>query len=260
MPFSQKNGIRYFQFQNFSANITHAIFTRHGGVSPAPWDSLNLGGGVGDDPANLRENRIRAFDALNRDPESVFDLWQVHGTHTIFATEARSPDSHEEKGDLIFTDNPKITLYMRFADCTPLLFADEKLGIVGIAHAGWRGTVEGVATTAINAICRHYGSKAEDIRVGIGPSIGADHYEVGEEVITQVRKNFGADAESLLPKYGAHRHFDMWQANRILLEKAGVQHIEIAKLCTACHLDDWYSHRAEKGKTGRFGAIIALKG
>lgn len=259
MPFTQNQGVRYFQFQNFSHNITHAIFTRQGGVSPAPWDSLNVGGTVGDAPANIRENRLRAFRALGRDPESLFDLWQVHGTRSVFVTEARPPNAHEDKGDLIFTDNPEVTLYMRFADCTPLLFFDENLGIIGIAHAGWQGTVKGVATAAVNAMRKHYGSKPENIQAAIGPSIGVDHYEVGDDVINQVRKSFGADAESLLPKYGKRRHFDMWKANRIQLEQAGVKQIETANLCTACHLDDWYSHRAEKGKTGRFSALIALK-
>ena len=260
MPFFQNQEVRYFQFQNFPSTITHAIFTRQGGVSPAPWDSLNVGGTVGDSLANVRENRIRAFATLGRDPESLFDLWQVHGTRAVFVREPRLPDRHQDKGDLLFTDNPKITLYMRFADCTPLLFVDSVQGIVGIAHAGWQGTVKGVATAAVNAMCKHYGSKPENIQAAIGPSIGVDHYEVGDEVIQKVYENFGEDAESLLPKYGERRHFDMWGANRLQLEQAGVSQIESANICTACNLEDWFSHRAEKGKTGRFGAIIALKG
>ena len=117
----------------------------------------------------------------------------------------------------------------------------------------------GVATAAIKAMQEEYGSKPENIQAAIGPSIGVDHYEVGDNVIEQVHTTFGKDAESLLPKIGARRHFDMLAANRVQLEKAGVTQIEAANLCTACHLEDWYSHRAEKGKTGRFGAIIALK-
>ena len=151
MPFFEKNKVRYFQFQNFPDTITHAIFTRRGGVSPSPWDSLNVGGSVGDALPNVKMNRIKAFSALGRNPDSVFDLWQVHGTRAVFASKPRSPQSHEDKGDLIFTDNPKVSLFMRFADCTPLLFADPTQGIVGIAHAGWQGTVRGVATAAISA-------------------------------------------------------------------------------------------------------------
>ena len=259
MAFLEKNGLRYFQFESFSDSITHAVFTRQGGVSPVPWKSLNMGGSVGDAPANVRENRTRVFTALGRDPESVFDLWQVHGTQAFFASNPRQLDAPQDKGDLIFTDNPDVTLFMRFADCTPLLFHDPVLGVVGIAHAGWQGTVKGVATVAINTMCEHYGSKPENIQAAIGPSIGVDHYEVGDNVIQQVHESFGDDAEKLLPKVGERRHFDMWAANRIQLEKAGVSQIETAGICTACHLEDWYSHRAEKGKTGRFGALIALK-
>ena len=260
MPFVEKDQICYFQFQNFPETIAHAIFTRRGGVSPMPWSSLNLGGSVGDDLSNVKENRIRAFNALGRDPDSIFDLWQVHGTRSVFASKPRPPHTHEEKGDLIFTDNPEVSLFMRFADCTPLLFVDSSQGIVGIAHAGWQGTIRGVATAAIGAMKKKYGSKPENIQAAIGPSIGPDHYEIGHNVIQQVRASFGKNAESLLPKVGERRHFDMWAANHIQLEQAGVERIESADICTACHLEDWYSHRAEKGKTGRFGALIALKG
>ncbi|OQX65587.1 MAG: hypothetical protein B6I38_03190 [Anaerolineaceae bacterium 4572_5.1] len=258
MPFFEKNNIRYFQFQNFPETVVHAIFTRQGGSSPAPWNSLNVGGTVGDDLANVKENRIRAFTALGRDPESIFDVWQVHGTRASFAVEPRQPNAHEDKADLIFTDNPKVTLFMRFADCTPILFSDERRGVVGVAHAGWMGTVRGVATAAIEAMRERYGSRPADIHAAIGPSIGPDHYEVGEDVISQVRQNFGVNSETVLSING-RAYFNLWSANRILLEQAGVEQIEVAEVCTACHPEDWYSHRGEKGKTGRFGALIALK-
>ncbi|MBT3336308.1 MAG: peptidoglycan editing factor PgeF [Anaerolineae bacterium] len=259
MPFIEKNGLRYFQFANLPSTVTHAIFTRQGGLSPAPWNSLNIGGSVGDDPAHVSANRIRVFEIIGRDPESVFDVWQVHGTRASFALEPRHPNSHEDKADLIFTDRPEITLYMRFADCTPLLFVDTKKNVVGLAHAGWQGTVQGVATAAVKAMQERYNSKLEDIHAAIGPAIGPDHYEVGDEVISQVQAAFGADAEKLLPRVGERRHFDLWAANRLQLEKAGVTKIETAEICTMCNPADWFSHRGEKGKTGRFGALIALK-
>ncbi len=260
MPFIEKDGLRYFQFNSFPKTVTHGVFTRHGGVSPAPWASLNVGGSVGDDISRVAENRIRAFTALGRDPESIFDVWQVHGTRASFASESRHPGCHEDKADLIFTDRPEITLYMRFADCTPLLFVDTERNVVGLAHAGWKGTVQGVATAAVRAMQEHYGSELENIHAGIGPAIGPDHYEVGDEVIEQARTSFGADAEKLLPRVGERMHFDLWAANRLQLEKMGVTKIETAEVCTMCHMDDWFSHRGEKGKTGRFGALIALKG
>ena len=260
MAFTEKNGLRYFTFNNFPETITHAIFTRQGGVSPAPWDSLNMGGTVGDDSANVRANRIRAFTALGRDPESLFDVWQVHGINVAFGDHPRDWNIPETKADIIFTDNPKVTLFMRFADCTPLLFHDASRGVVGLAHAGWMGTVQGVATAAVKAMGERYGSLPKDIHAAIGPSIGVDHYEVGENVVSQVRENFGVEAEALLPENSSSkRHFDLWKANHLQLKQVGVKQVEVAELCTVCHPTDWFSHRGENGKTGRFGALIALK-
>jgi YfiH family protein len=147
---------------------------------------------------------------------------------------------------------------MRFADCVPILLHDPRRGVVGLAHAGWLGTVRCTAAAAVQAMTEHYGSRPADIQAAIGPSIGPDHYEVGPDVIARVEQSFGAQASELIRKHGQKKHFDLWQANRLQLEQAGVSQIEVAGICTACHLEDWYSHRAEKGRTGRFGALIAL--
>jgi copper oxidase (laccase) domain-containing protein len=127
-----------------------------------------------------------------------------------------------------------------------------------MVHSGWLGTVRGAARAVVEAMQARYGTDPADILAAIGPAIGPDHYEVGADVIAQVRDAFGAQAEALLPAYGNSVHFDLWKANQVLLSKAGVNQIEIAAICTACHTGDWFSHRGEKGKTGRFGALIAL--
>ncbi len=259
MPFSNNNGIRYYQFDIFPENITQAVFTRQGGVSPAPWDSLNVGGSVGDDLQHVRENRVRSFDALGRAPESIHDVWQVHSADVIYAEQPRRMDEeYQQKADIILTDNPDLTLFMRFADCTPLLLYDPIKHVVGIVHSGWLGTVRGAARAAVEAMQARFGSKPADLLAAVGPSIGPDHYEVGDDVIAQVTNVFDEDAPSLFEQYGDRTHFNLWAANRRLLEKAGVAQIEVAEICTACNPLDWFSHRGEKGKTGRFGAMIAL--
>lgn len=257
MPFHLKNGLRYFAFDNL-AGLSHAVFTRQGGTSPAPWDSLNVGGSVGDDLANVRANRIRSFDALGRDPASIHDVWLVHGTDVVHADSPRDLTFKPPQADIITTDNPRVTLFMRYADCVPLLFHDPKKGVVALAHAGWLGTVRGVGTATLEAMRARYGTDPRDVRAAIGPAIGPDHYEVGADVAEQVRAAFNSRAESLLEPRGDKFHLNLWQANRLQLESAGVTNIEVAEICTACHLDDWFSHRAEKGKTGRFGALIGL--
>lgn len=264
MPFRQSNPVRYYTFPLFdAAGVTHAVFTRQGGVSQQPWSTLNLGGTVGDDPAAVLENRRRAFAALDRPFESLFDVWQVHSKDVLCTDQPRLPHQPHARADAILTDQPGVTLFMRFADCTPILLFDPQRRVVGLVHAGWQGTVQQIAGEAVRAMQARYGSRPQDLQAGIGPSIGAHHYEVGPEVVARVQSVFGDRAAGLLspaehPNGGSGLQFDLWQANRLTLEQAGVQQIEVAGLCTACNLQDWYSHRAEKGQTGRFGALIGL--
>ncbi len=259
MPFVEKPPLRYWTATLLTeAGIPHGVFTRRGGVSPPPWASLNLGNTVGDDRARVQENLRRVFAALGRPLTSRYDVWQVHGNDVVCTQAPRPPEQPHRKADAILTDRPDITLVMRFADCVPILLADPVRRVVGLVHAGWRGTVVGAVRAAVERMVTCYGSNPADILAAIGPSIGPDHYEVGEDVAEQVRVAFGTAADALLPAPNGRIHFDLWTANRLLLEQAGVRHIEVAGICTACHLEDWYSHRAEKGKTGRFGAVIAL--
>jgi polyphenol oxidase len=260
MPFIHNNGIRYYTFDLFPREVTHAVLTRQGGVSPEPWASLNVGGTVGDEVLRVRENRYRSFAALGRKIDSLFDVWQVHSADAVCADAPRDPNLPLLQADIIFTDKLNVTLYMRFADCVPILFYDPKQRVVGLAHAGWLGTVRGTTSAAVKTMCEHYGSRPENILAAIGPSIGVDHYEVGPDVLARVRESFNSAADRLIESRAGKTHFDLWSANALQLQEAGVEKIEVAGLCTACHLDDWFSHRAEKGKTGRFGALIALGG
>lgn len=250
--------IRYFKFECFDNKVCQAVFTRRGGVSPEPWATLNMGGTVGDDPRNVAENRSRALAALGRDMDSVFDVWQVHGIDVVIAKSPRSLESPHLQADAILTNQSGVTLMMRFADCVPVFLYDPVCKVVGIVHAGWLGTVRGIVPVTVEAMKSTFGSNPEDILAGIGPSIGPDHYEVGAEVVFQVKKVFGKAASGLLLEDNERFVFDLWAANRFQLESAGIRQIETSGLCTACHTSDWFSHRAELGKTGRFGAIIGL--
>ncbi len=258
MPFYEQRGLRFYSFDIFSRAVTQAVFTRRGGVSSAPWQSLNLGGSVGDDPAHVAENRVRVFQTMGRDPASLHDVWLVHGTDIVYADAPRPLDQPPLRADIIFTDNPAVTLFMRFGDCVPILFHDPLKNVIGLAHAGWMGTIRGVVKSAVEGMQSRYGCKPENIVAGIGPSIGIDHYEVGEDVISQFHEKYQQDADKILQTRDGSTYLDLWTANAIQLQNAGVEQIQISGVCTACHLDDWFSHRAEKGKTGRFGALMAL--
>jgi hypothetical protein len=256
MPFTTADGLRYFQFETL--HTKHAVFTRHGGVSPEPWGSLNVGGTVGDDLERVKLNRQRVFCALSLAPESIFDVWQVHSADVVCTHAPRPEGESIRQADVILTDKPDVSLFMRFADCVPILAHDPRNGVVGVAHAGWMGTLRDVANAMVTAMKTNYASNPADIIACIGPSIGPDHYEIGADVILQVMQKFGDDSDQVLKSVNGKIHFDLWKTNQLLLNRAGVNQVEVAGICTACHTEDWFSHRAEKGRTGRFGALIAL--
>jgi YfiH family protein len=259
MPFSENQGIRYFTFDIFPPSVLHGVISRRGGVSPAPWDSLNVGGTVGDEKVRVRENRQRSFSSFGRELSSIFDVWQVHSAEVACADAPIEPDKDLTQADIILTDRPEVTLYMRFADCVPLLFHDPVRQVIGIAHAGWMGTARGAGRAAVETMQSRYGSRPGDILAAIGPSIGPDHYEVGPDLIASMRQAFGKDTDDLVHSRDGRTYFDLWAANHLQLQKAGIEHIQSPGICTACHLEDWFSHRAEKGRTGRFGALMALQ-
>jgi YfiH family protein len=182
----------------------------------------------------------------------------VHGVNVAIAESPRLLAMPHLQADIILTNTAGITLMMRFADCVPVMLHDPIRNVIGIVHAGWMGTIHGIGRIAVEAMQANFGSNPNEILAGIGPSIGPDHYEVGPDLAMQVRQAFGSSAPSLLIERAGGFHFDLWTANRLTLKQAGVKQIELASLCTCCHTEDWFSHRAEHGKTGRFGAIIAL--
>jgi YfiH family protein len=254
------NNLEYFIFDSFQdCGVIHGLFTRLGGISPTPWSSLNLGGTVGDSRENIIENRARIFQCINRPVESVFDAWQVHGTHPIFADAPRGLDNPHQRGDIILTNRPEVTLLMRFADCVPIMLVDPVHRAIALVHAGWQGTVNKAAAVAVEWMVSRFNSRPKDILAGIGPSIGPDHYQIGDEVIQKVKLTFEIHSDKILAVKDDKTYFDLWLANQLILEQAGVRKIEISGLCTACDLTRWFSHRAENGKTGRIGAVLALE-
>lgn len=260
MSFRQAGSVRVFEFESLRSNrLIHGIVTRRGGISPSPWDSLNVGGTVGDEAERVAENRRQALAAFGLSLESVFDVWQVHSGVVVEAVEPRR-DSPLLQADGITTNTRGVTLMMRFADCVPILVFDPVRGAIGAAHAGWLGTVRHIARNLVHRMVERYASRPEDLTAALGPSIAAHHYPVGPEVVDAVRQSLGPAASAHLQMSGGETRFDLWAANVEQLRDEGVHQIEVAGLCTACETQDWYSHRAEHGKTGRFGAVLALAG
>lgn len=260
MPFNQPDSIKYYYSDLLAEKkLIHAVFTRRGGLSPEPWASLNVGGLRGDDPERVYQNRVLSFKTMGREPGSVYDVWQVHSSDVLCADGPRPQTVRHRKADAILTDRPEVTLFMRFGDCVPILLYEPNRRVIGIVHAGWIGTVNGIVTETIIAMQSEYHCHSKDIKALIGPSIAAHHYEVGTEVVGQVERAFNQDASEIIIHDEGSTYFDLWRANQLLLEKKGVREIEVSGICTACELDDWYSHRGESGRTGRFGALMALR-
>jgi hypothetical protein len=255
---NSKNGLIYYRFHQWQT-LTHGIFTRLGGVSVAPFAALNLGGNVGDDAAAVRENHVRMYDALGVEDTHACTVWQVHSADVVVVRRASDVRRWLARADAMVTDRHGVPLSMRFADCTPLLFHDPVRGVIGMAHAGWRGTVQGVGAQTVKTMVETYGCQPRDIQAAIGPSIGPECYQVGEEVVAAAYQHFGT-LNGLIHRDPQDNtaYFDLWAANALDLRRAGVEQIEIAGMCTASNTNEFYSHRAEKGATGRFGAVMCL--
>jgi hypothetical protein len=257
----QPNGVAYYTFESLEpfAELAHGITTRHGGVSEGRYATLNLSRTLGDDPAAVETNVQRTSAAIGVSRQTLVSPRQRH-TAMVRRVDTATPGQSLDYTDALITDRPGIAFLLVFADCTPVLIYDPVRRALAVAHSGWRGTTQGMAAAAVAALTAEFGSRPADLIATVGPSIGPCCYEVGEDVTSAVAARFTRPDE-LLPTRGRNgrRHFDLWAANRRLLAEAGVRHIEIAGLCTACRTDEFYSFRAEQGHTGHFGAVMGLR-
>ncbi|HET6991976.1 MAG TPA: peptidoglycan editing factor PgeF [Bacteroidia bacterium] len=222
----------------------HAFFTRKGGVSPAPFASLNFGGSD-DDPKNISENRRRGLLAAGMNPENVARLNQVHGNVVCIAKNG------SQTGDALVTNEKGLTLAIGAADCYPLLFHDAKNKIIGAAHAGWKGTLSRIAKNTIEAM-EKLGAEREFIHVAIGPGISGKNYEVSEEVIQKFR-----DA-GFPGSCWEGRHLDLLETNKFILRENKIAEENTWALGRCTTEDDFFSYRRDKGITGRMWACIML--
>lgn len=257
----QASEVVYYQFGQWanSDDLTHGVFTRIGGVSATPFASLNVGGTVGDDPAAVQENLRRIYESMEAEVQDVCTVWQVHSADVVIADQPVPGRRWLARADGMVTNQPEVVLTMRFADCVPILFHDPKQRAIGIAHAGWRGTVAQVTANTVQMMVDAFGSDPADIQAAIGPSIGPDHYQVGEEVVQAVQAAFGTTDGLIQRAADGSAYLDLWASNKLALERAGVRQIEVAEICTATNTSEFFSHRAEKGKTGRFCAVIKMR-
>jgi len=213
-------------FGGFDVDVL--VTTRSGGVSAGPYASLNLSLNVGDDPAHVLENRRRALAALGAGLEDAVFAQQVHGAAAeVVGLADRGRGTREAAdaipaADALVTADPGPVLAVLAADCVPVVLYDPVAHVLACAHAGWRGTVAGAAASAVRAMAS-LGSRPADVVVGLGPAIAPGRYQVGAEVAEAAAKAFGARASAVLHPAGPEQwRFDLWTANRLVLQAAGV--------------------------------------
>lgn len=252
------NGIVRYRFETLDQEVVpHAVLTRLGGVSQGPFATLNLGHTVGDDLEAVEENHRRVFAALDLRRDRLVSPYQVHSANVRWVSDAHA-GTVQPATDGLITDTPGLAILFRFADCVPILLFDPTHRAIGLVHAGWRGAAKGVVAAAVKAFAHHVGSRPEDLWAGIGPAIGPCCYRVGSDVARAVARACPADAQIAHRKDGGV-YLDLPGAVRAQLAAAGVGQVEMSGICTACHTEEWFSHRAERGRTGRFGVVMMLR-
>lgn len=226
--------------------------TRHGGVSPAPWHSLNLGKSTDDDPRNVAENRRRFCSKAGFDETRLAWSKQVHGDQVRVVTEPGGAEGY----DALITDTPGILLVVSVADCTPILIYDAKNAALAAIHAGWRGTVAGVVSKTLDLMAEKFGSRGEECFAYVGTCIDECSFEVGDEVAECFQPGFKR-FDPQLRKY----FVDLKKANAAQCLAFGIpeRQLEISTFSTVLQNEDYFSHRLEKGITGRMLAGIGKR-
>lgn len=268
--YTAENGVTYLTFPGLERTgvVRHLFSTREGGVSEGIYRSMNLSYARGDEKEAVDENYRRIAEVLGSSGEDMVCSDQTHTDHIRLVTEKDrgkgvvKPKDYTEVDGLI-TQEKGIVLCTFFADCVPLFFVDPVRRAIGLAHSGWRGTVQKIGRKTVEKMREAFGTDPEDVRAAIGPSICQDCYEVSEDVIEEFRRAFPEERvwDSLFyrTKPGKYQ-LNLWEANRLVMLEAGIpaEQIEVTDICTCCNPDFLFSHRASHGRRGNLGAFMKL--
>ena len=238
--------------------IIHTFSTRIGGTSKPPYESLNLGFHVGDRPEDVTDNHRLLAKEMGYNLSQLVHMRQIHSDKIVIIDPSQHDFRHPPECDALLTNQKGIPLMVMVADCTPVLFYDAHKGVIGVAHAGRAGALQGIVPKALKKMQTHFSSCLQDIQVILGPSIGACCYEVNEEIVQEVREK-GYDL-STVTKKGRH-YLDVNSIIHKQLREIGLddQQVEDLSVCNACEHKSYFSYRADRQMTGRFAGVIMLK-
>lgn len=258
----------YFTFPSLAETnaVEHLFTTRFGGVSSGHLGTMNLSYTRGDEKACVDENFRRIGELLGYGVENFVFTDQTHTANVRRVGKEDCgkglvcPRDYAEVDGLV-TNEEGIVLSAFFADCVPLYFVDPVKRAIGLAHSGWRGTVQKIGKNTVKKMQEEFGSRREDIIAAIGPSICADCYEVSEDVAEAFLESFHGKVPFLHAKGNGKYQLDLWEANRWVLLEAGLleKNISETDLCTCCNPELFFSHRASGGKRGNMGAFLVLR-
>lgn len=269
MKLNNVNSVPYLTYNSLSEIdfINHAFSTRLGGVSTDEFTSMNLAFNRGDSPENVTENYKRFCKSAGFDYESLTASSQDHHTFVRAVTKENVgigiyKPKDIESVDALITNEPGVTLVTYYADCTPLFFVDTKQKAIGLAHAGWRGTVGRIGDNVIKKMQSLYGSDPSDIKAAIGPAISVCCYEVDKPCADNFLALDELDSTKFVfPKGNGKFMIDLLETNRQILVHAGVknENITVSDVCTNCNSELLWSHRATKGHRGTMSAFMCIK-
>ena len=258
--YQHSNGVRWAAFSCLQhLGLRHGISTRIGGQSQGELGTLNLGIKVGDSQENILVNRNKFCEALGVQQENVVFSGQVHGNHVAVVDGAHAGKRMADT-DALVTQTRDLGLMLFFADCVPLLFFDPVKRVIGLSHAGWRGTFQSIGPRTLAVMQKVFGTDPADCLVGIGPSIGPDDYEVDRPVMDEIKDMWPNPEIFSRATREDHWLLDLWEWNRLQLAQAGVrvQNIHISGFSTLKQPDVFFSHRGSQGQAGRFGVLMVL--
>lgn len=256
----------FHQFQLFQPfpEVKAFVTTRKGGVSEAPFASLNVSFSVGDKKEDVIQNRTRIAESVGLTLSDCVIPQLVHGDKVATVTqedrgrgmlnfEAAFPET-----DAMITNITRTCLWVTSADCVPILLFDKRLKVVGAAHAGWKGTLAEIGKRTVEAMQKQYGSQPADLIAGIGASVGKCCYEIPSNMAELFQSVWGEDVAEC---EGKQAKLDLQECNRRCLIDAGIlaENIEVARICSSCNVETYFSYRKENGLTGRYVAGIFLQ-